>query len=111
MSLILLLTLFSSASFVVYGVAYFFAPHIKNEFKRFGLEKFGVLTAILEIVGAMGLLVGLVYTPILLISSGRLAVLMCLGVVTRIRVKDSVLVSLPAFLFMVLNGYIFYINY
>jgi uncharacterized membrane protein YphA (DoxX/SURF4 family) len=111
MSLILLLTLFSSASFVVYGVSYFFTPHMKNEFKRFGLEKFGGLTAILEIVGALGLLVGLLYTPILLISSGGLAVLMCLGVVTRIRVKDNVLVSLPAFLFMVLNGYIFYINY
>jgi uncharacterized membrane protein YphA (DoxX/SURF4 family) len=111
MNLSLPLAIFSSVSFIVYGVSYFFTPHMKTEFKRFGLEKFGGLTAILEIVGAIGLLVGLVYTPILLISSGGLALLMCLGVVTRIRVKDSVLVSLPAFLFMVLNGYIFYINF
>jgi hypothetical protein len=83
---------------------------MKNEFERFGLEKFGVLTAILEIVGAVGLLVGLISTPILLVSSGGLAMLMLFGVVARIRVKDNVLVSLPAFLFMVLNGYIFYIT-
>jgi hypothetical protein len=38
------------------------------------------LTAILEIVGAIGLLVGLLYNAILLISSGGLALLMFLGV-------------------------------
>jgi hypothetical protein len=32
---------------------------MKSEFIRFGLGKFGTLTAILEIVGAIGLLVGL----------------------------------------------------
>jgi uncharacterized membrane protein YphA (DoxX/SURF4 family) len=108
MTLLLLLTLLSSVSFLIYGISYFYSPQMKNEFKRFGLEKFGALTAILEIVGAVGLLVGLISTPILLISSGGLAMLMFFGVVTRIRVKDSVLVSIPAFLFMVLNAYIFY---
>lgn len=110
MNLSLLLSLFSSVSFIIYGVSYFFTPHMKQEFKRFGLEKFGALTAILEIVGAMGLLVGLISTPILLISSGGLALLMFFGVVARVRVKDSVLVSIPALLFMVLNGYLFYIT-
>jgi len=108
MNLCLLLTLFSSASFIIYGVSYFFTPHMKNEFKRFGLEKFGVLTAILEIVGAVGLLVGLFSTPILLISSGGLALLMFFGLLARVRVKDSLRVSLPAILFMILNTYVFY---
>ena len=81
---------------------------MKNEFKRFGLEKFGVLTAILEIVGAVGLLVGLFSTPILLISSGGLALLMFFGLLARVRVKDSLRVSLPAILFMILNTYVFY---
>jgi hypothetical protein len=81
---------------------------MKIEFKRFGLEKFGVLTAILEIVGAAGLLVGLFSTPILLISSGGLALLMFFGLLARVRVKDSLWVSLPATLFMILNAYIFY---
>jgi hypothetical protein len=103
-----LLTLFSSVSFLFYGISYFYSAPIKNEFKRFGLEKFGVLTALLEILGAIGLLVGLVSTPILLISSAGLALLMFLGLIARARVKDSIWVSLPAFLLMILNAYIFY---
>ena len=83
---------------------------MKNEFKRFRLEKFGLLTALLEIAGAIGLLAGLYSTPILLMSSGGLALLMLLGLIARIRVKDSIWVSLPAFLFMVLNAYIFYLT-
>jgi hypothetical protein len=81
---------------------------MKNEFKRFGLEKFGVATALLEILGAIGLLVGFVSMPILLISSGGLALLMFFGLLARVRIKDGFWVSLPASLFMVLNAYIFY---
>lgn len=81
---------------------------MKSEFKRFNLEKLGLLTIILEFVGATGLLVGLLYTPLLLISSGGLALLMFLGTIVRIRLKDSLWVSLPALFYMFLNGYIFY---
>jgi len=110
MSLGLLLTLFSSVSFFIYGIAYFYSPSIKTEFKRFGLEKFGVLTALLEILGAVGLLIGFVSTPIILISSAGLALMMFLAVMVRALVKDSLLVSTPAILLMVLNAYIFYTN-
>jgi len=81
---------------------------MKSEFKRFKLEKLGLLTIILEFVGAAGLLVGLLYTPLLLISSGGLALLMFLGTIVRIRLKDSLWVSLPALFYMFLNAYIFY---
>jgi hypothetical protein len=98
--------LVSSISFLVYGVSYFSAPHMKAEFKRFGLEQYGLLTAVLEILGAIGLAVGLLLHPILLISSGGLAVLMFLGLVVRIRMKDGFWVSSPALFFMLLNTYI-----
>ena len=78
------------------------------EFKRFGLEKVGALTAVLELLGAIGLLIGFKFQIILLISAGGLALLMFLGVITRIKVKDSLWISLPAFLFMLLNAFIFY---
>ena len=108
MILSLLLILLSSLSFLAYGILYFTSAHIKNEFKRFGLEKFGMLTAILEILGGVGLLVGYKILPILLISSGGLSLLMLLGLIARLRVKDSIWVSMPATFFMVLNAYIFY---
>jgi hypothetical protein len=84
---------------------------MKNEFKRFKLEKLGLLTIILEIVGALGLLIGLWYIPLLLLSSGGLSALMFLGVLVRIKLKDSLWISLPAVFYMGLNGYIFYVVY
>ena len=108
MPLLDILILISSLSFLVYGVTYFTSPQMKSEFKRFGLEKFGLLTAILEITGALGLLAGFVIHFILLISSGGLALLMFLGFLARLRVKDSLWVSLPALFYMVLNSYIFF---
>jgi len=83
---------------------------MKSEFERFNLKKLGILVIILEIVGAIGLLVGLFYKPILLISSGGLAILMLLGLLTRIKSKDSFLVSLPAIFYMFLNAYIYYLG-
>jgi hypothetical protein len=101
----------SSISFLIYGISYFVAPHMKAEFKRFGLEKYGLLTVVLEILGAIGLWVGLSIHPILLISSGGLAVLMFAGLIVRIAIKDSVWVSLPALFFMLLNSWIFLMSF
>ncbi len=92
-----------------YGVSYFVSPNMKNEFKRFKLEKLGLLTIILEIVGALGLLIGFYFKPLLIISAGGLALLMFLGVIVRIRLKDSLWITLPALFYMGLNAYIFYV--
>lgn len=108
MTILNLLIVFSSLSFLGYGIAYFTSTKMKDEFKRFGLEKAGALTAILELLGAVGLLVGLKITLILLISSGGLALLMFFGVAVRIKVKDSFMVTIPATFYMILNAYIFY---
>jgi hypothetical protein len=81
---------------------------MKNEFKRFGLEKIGLTTVLLEIIGAIGLLVGLKFNFFLIISSLGLAILMFAGVIVRIKLKDSIWITLPAFLLMVLNAFIFW---
>ncbi len=93
-----------------YGIAYFTSPKMKTEFKRFGLGKAGTLTAILELLGAVGLLVGLWVLPVLLISAGGLSLLMLLGVAVRIKVNDSLSKSLPALFFMIINAIVFFIS-
>ena len=65
-----LLVLFSGVSFVVYGVLLFTSTKMQNEFKRFGLERFTKVTGLLELLGGIGLFLGLKYNFILLISSG-----------------------------------------
>ncbi|MBT9391832.1 DoxX family protein [Hymenobacter sp. NST-14] len=98
----------SALSFLFYGVSYFTSQKLKDEFKRYGLAKFGPLTAVLEILGALGLLVGLQVSLILSVASGGLAVLMLLGFGVRMKIKDGFWLSLPSFLFMLLNAYLFY---
>ena len=83
---------------------------MKTEFERFNLKNFAVFVIVLEILGAFGLLAGLLFTPILLLSSGGLAVLMLLGLITRIKSKDSFLVSSPTIFYMILNSYIYYLG-
>ena len=81
---------------------------MKKEFKRFDLEKLGLLIIVLQLTGAFGLLVGRYFQPLLLISSFGLALLMLLGVLVRIRLRDSLWICLPATFYMLLNAYIFY---
>ena len=108
MDIFKLCILISSLSFFNYSVSYFTSPHMKKEFERFGLEKIGLFTIALEFMGAAGLVVGLIYNPILVISSLGLSLLMLAGLMVRIRLKDNIWVSLPAFFYMGLNTYIFF---
>ncbi|RRO15934.1 DoxX family protein [Flavobacteriaceae bacterium 14752] len=100
--------LLSAISFLGYSLAYFKGTKMKNEFVRFGLEKYALLTVVFEILGAIGLLVGhfLEITLLLNISAIGLTLMMFLGILVRIRVKDGLFVILPAFFFFVLNAYI-----
>lgn len=102
--------LISGISFIGYGIHYFRSNEMKAEFKRFGLEKVGTLTAILELLGGIGLLIGLKLSPVLLFSAAGLSLLMFLGVIVRIKVRDSLWVTMPALFFMVLNASILFLS-
>ncbi len=107
MTLNTIFILVSSFSFYAYVVSYFISPQMKKEFKRFNLEKLALITIILELLGASGLLIGLKFNLILVISSLGLSLLMLCGLLIRIKLKDNIWLSLPAALFMILNLLIF----
>ena len=102
--------LISSFSFFAYTIYYFKSSKMEMEFKRFGLEKFGLIIMTLQFLGATGLLVGLLFNPLLIISSLGLALLMLAGFLVRLKLKDGILVSLPALFYMSLNAYIFLVS-
>lgn len=110
MNLLNALIFISSLSFLGYGISYFISTKIKSEFKRFGLEKAGTLIAFLELLGSFGLIVGLIFHIILLISSAGLAILMLSGVVVRIKAGDTFMATLPALFFLLLNAFIFFMS-
>lgn len=99
---------FSALSFLFYGCSYYLSSHMRDEFKRYGLEKFALMVSTLQILGGLGLIVGLQFYPALIISSGGLALLMLLGFMVRIKIKDGFWRSLPAFAYFLLNAYLFY---
>ena len=106
-TLYIILILFSGVSFVVYGGLLFTSTGMQNEFKRFGLERFTKLIGLLELLGGVGLLVGLKFHFVLLISSCGLAILMFLGFGVRLKMKDGLWLSFPSLFFMLINLYIF----
>ncbi|MET4141129.1 DoxX family protein [Pedobacter sp. UYP1] len=108
--LLIILTIISSFSFLYYGIIFFLNAGMKNEFERYGLRRFRNLTGGLQLLGGIGLLVGFVWQPISLISSGGLTLLMLSGLIVRIKMKDGFLLSLPSFGFMIINGVIFLVS-
>jgi hypothetical protein len=45
---------------------------------------------------------------VMLVASGGLALLMFLGVIARVRVRDPILEILPATVLLMMNGYLFF---
>ncbi len=100
------LTLISAFSFLYYGLTFFTSSSMKVEFDRYDLAKFRNLIGYLQLLGGVGLLVGLLWKPALILSSGGLSLLMLIGFGVRVKMKDRFLECLPSFIFMIINGYI-----
>ena len=107
MELVKICAVVSSLSFICYVISYFVSPNMKKEFIRYGLQKLGLFVIILQFIGAVGLIIGFKYPPILLISSLGLSLLMLAGLIVRLRLKDSLSAYFPALFYMLLNAYIF----
>lgn len=97
----------SSALFAWYGFSCFFSQKMIEEFERYRMPRQRVLTGTLQLAGSLGLIVGHFNRPILLLSSGGLAIMMFIAVVTRFNIKDPLYAAIPAFSLFALNAYIF----
>ncbi len=102
---------FSALSFLFFGYACLTSPLMVLEFKRYGLSRYRTLNGYLQLAGALALLFGFFYAPLWLLGSGGLGLLMFLGLLVRIRLRDSLLKSSPAFFYMLLNIFIFWRMY
>jgi hypothetical protein len=103
-----IMTVVSAVLFLAYGLLCLFSDSMEAEFQRFGLSRFRRMTGSLEVLGGVGLLVGLRVPEVLLVASGGLALLMALGLGARVRVRDSLLASLPAAVLLAANVAIFF---
>lgn len=80
---------------------------MKQEFVRYGFGSQIRLIGFLQCCAGIGLLGGLMHMPwIGQASSGGLALMMLVAVWVRIQIKDSLLQTLPALFFTILNAYL-----
>lgn len=112
MDLLSVLTWFSSLAFIYFGINCFYSKLIISEFKRYELPAYRKLTGLLQLIGAIGLLIGFYFYPILLLlASVGLCLLMLAGFIVRLKIKDNFIKSAPAFIFAALNLFIAFKTY
>ena len=96
----------SSVSFLLYGASLFGSRAMEAEFERYHLAPYRTLTGALEMAAGAGLLAGLRFRPLLLLSAGGLAAMMLGAIVVRLRVRDPLVSVLPAVLLLCVNLYV-----
>ena len=93
--------------FLYYGTSVLVSDAMAAEFERFGLSRFRRLTGGLEVLGALGLILGYFVSHFDIAASAGLTLLMAAGVIVRFRSGDSLVDALPALVMALLNSFIF----
>ena len=81
---------------------------MEEELKRFRVPNISLFIAVSQLSGSIGLIFGLFHPIILIFSSSGLTTMMLIACLVRIRVKDTLLESLPALFYLILNTVIFF---
>ncbi len=111
MNLTLVLIVFSSISFIYYGVNSFYSKRMVSEYSRWGYDKLRFFLAWCQLLGGCGLLIGLLHhalNPLISITSFLLTIMMLTAVFTRIKSNDGLLMTLPSLFYSTLNAIIFF---
>ena len=99
---------FSAISFIFYGINSFASKRMVLEYERWGFKSQRIILGCCQLLGGLGLLVGLKFAPLLTITSFLLLCMMITAVFVRIRIKERIIRILPALFYLVLTFVIFY---
>lgn len=108
MNLNLIILLFSAISFIFYGISSFFSKRMLSEYERWGYKNQRILLGCLQLLGGIGLFIGILNATLLTVASFLLSFMMITAIVVRIKIKDSIIQMFPAILYTVLNFIILY---
>ena len=103
--------LFSAFSFVIYSLHSVFSKRMILEFSRWGIGNLRILVASFQMLGAIGLLLGMYNIWLLCLVSFFLTLMMIIAIIIRIRVRDSFLLTVPALMYALLSFIIFYSSF
>ena len=100
------LIFFSALSFLGYGSACFFSSYMKREFDRYGVGAQRALIGGLQVCAAIGLMAGLSQPWMGRAAAAGLALMMLVAVGVRIKIKDTLVQTTPAVIYLALNAYL-----
>ena len=100
--------LFSAVSFVFYGINSLISKRMVSEYERWGYKNQRIILGCCQLLGGLGLLVGLMVPLLLSVTSFLLTCMMLTAVFVRIQIKETFIKMLPAMFYVVLNSIIFY---
>ncbi len=102
----------NTLAFIFYGLECLLSKKMADKFKRFGLTDFHrIQTGILELLGAVGSIVGLLLPSVGMVSTAGLGTLMLLAFMQRVKNKESLGASSPSLLFFLLYTFLFFYFY
>ena len=93
-------------SFLVYGLGCHTSKHLKEEFVRLGFSTQRGLIGLLQICGAIGLIGGFWFPLLGKAAAGSLALMMLVGILVRIKIRDTLFQTVPAILYFAVNTYL-----
>ena len=102
--LLLILTLVSAGAFLFSGYETLFEDPPRGEYERYGMPGLRVFVGAMQLLGAMGVLVGLAFAPIGALAAGGLSLMMLLGLLVRFRIHDAPRLMVPAASLAAVNG-------
>ena len=103
MTIQLILILISGVSFIFYGFTSFFSKKMIGEYKRWVYPEQRILIGSLQLLGGIGLLLGLLFKPLIPLSSASLMLMMLTALGVRIKINDQPLLMLPALFYAIIN--------
>jgi uncharacterized membrane protein YkgB len=84
---------------------------MKQEFLRYRLGSQRLLVGFLQCIAGVGLLAGMSQPWMGQAAASGFALMMLLAVVVRFQIKDSLLQTLPALFYLVLNAYLLFAGF
>ena len=98
-----IIIVFTAISFIVYGINSFVSHKMILEFKRWGLEKRRKEVGGFQLACGLGMLIGIKFNLILIVSSIILIIMMLVAIYIRIKIKDNISEILPAIAYLILS--------
>ncbi len=102
--LLIVFALASTFAFTFYGCQTLLSDRPKEEFDRYGIPGLRRFVGSMQLLGAVGVLIGLSYSTIGALAAGGLTVMMVLGLIVRVKIGDSPRLMIPAASLAVMNA-------